>query len=195
MTCVPDSNRLSSGPGMQFFMNTFAELSWLARANDCAQVAATNRITELNTKTAPNALRDTPEHDTMKPKAKIQTRPLKALLGLGLAFTTNLCLATDPIVANFDNSESIAGWANNGGNGTVEWSANQGVGASGAVKVTLDSSLGSEVDPAWTMGANSFNSALYWSVSFDIKIEATSGTDDAGSYGHLQVVPRSAAGS
>ena len=123
-------------------------------------------------------------------------RPLiKLLAGIGLlAGTVSLGWAATTInLNNFDSDTQLADWGANGT--TLTWDSTQDAGGSstvGCMKVQF--AAGGNpwgTQPQRNLGAQSFGSAAYWSVSFDFKIDPTSAmtADPAAPYGHVQVIP------
>jgi len=111
-------------------------------------------------------------------------------LGLAMLGWTSSSSAVDPIVVNtFDSASELTGWTEEAHVGVLEWANVPDWG--GCLKVTLPvASGGTQVQPQVALGAKHFNSAQYWSVSFDLKIDPASGTLPDGTYGHYQVVTR-----
>jgi hypothetical protein len=131
----------------------------------------------------------------MKMKCKKLNWISSGALGLALLGWTGGASAVDQIVVNtFDSASELSTWHDEAHVGVLEW-ANPGDWG-GCLKITLPlASGGTQVQPQVTLGANHFNSAQYWSVSFDLKVDPASGTLSDGTYGHWQVVARNSSWS
>ena len=94
---------------------------------------------------------------------------------------------------NFDAESQLADWGANGT--TLTWDNTQDGGGSstlGCMKVQFaagENPWGTQ--PQRNLGAQSFSSSAYWSVSFDFKIDPASAqtSDPSALYGHVQVIP------
>jgi len=128
---------------------------------------------------------DLPRRPTLVPmmaKQRINMRITKlnwlpsVTLGLAILGWTSSSSAVDPIVVNtFDSASELTGWTEEAHVGVLEWANVPDWG--GCLKVTLPvASGGTQVQPQVALGAKHFNSAQYWSVSFDLKIDPASGT-------------------
>ena len=122
----------------------------------------------------------------MKPKSKMQHRALSILAGMALAGSTSLCSAAD-ISHTFD--ADVQGWYAADGHGSVVWDATHGRGGGGCLKYTIVAGTDSEIDPRVDLA---FDTTGYFTVEFDMMVDASSGTDANGSYGNLQIVARDA---
>jgi hypothetical protein len=124
------------------------------------------------------------------------SRMRAAALGLVVAGWATVGWAVDTVVVNtFDSSSEVAAWTEDAHVGTLEWVNAPDWG--GCLKVTLPAaSGGTQVQPQVALGPKHFNSAQYWSVSFDIKVDPVSGlSSDGSTYGHFQVVIRNSSWS
>jgi hypothetical protein len=130
----------------------------------------------------------------MKQNSKWQRSLALSAAGLFVAASATLCPAADTIVVDmFTNASELNNWTELTGNGTLQV---LNPGSEGSLKITLPAaSGGTQVQPQVAMGSAAFNSALYWSVSFDIKVDPASGTAGDGTFGHWQVVARNSGGS
>jgi hypothetical protein len=121
----------------------------------------------------------------MNRNQKPQQWLLPATLGLALAATTNLCLATD-IVYNFNTDAQ--GWYAADGHGTVSWDSTHNRGDSGGcLKYTIVAGTDTEVDPRVDVA---FDTTGYFCVEFDMMVDPSSGTGSSSTYGNLQTVAR-----
>ena len=125
----------------------------------------------------------------MKLKRRSQQWIPSTLVVLALASGTSLCLAAD-ISYTFDTD--VQGWSAADGHGSVAWDATHGRGEGGCLKYTLVAGVDGEVDPRVDVA---FDTTGYFSVEFDMMVDASSGTDTGGSYGNLQLVARDASWS
>jgi len=103
-----------------------------------------------------------------------------------LAGFTGLCQAQTAISYTFDSS--VQGWGALGGGGTYSWDATSGKDGGGCLKVVFDGTTTTEIDPGVTLPAP-LNQAQYISVSFDLKVDPSSGTTGlggSGGFGNLQ---------
>jgi len=121
----------------------------------------------------------------MQPKRKPQKWIIAAITGLALAASSSLSTAAD-ITYSFD--ADAQGWYAADGHGTVVWDNTVGRGGLGCLKCTIvsDGTTGdTEIDPRVDVA---YNTLGYFSVEYDMMVDAASGTDAAGSYGNLQMV-------
>ena len=112
------------------------------------------------------------------------------MLGLILTGSASLCLGAD-ITYNFDSD--VQGWYAADGHGSVAWSGTNGRGGNGCLKCTIvsDGTTGdTEIDPRVDVA---YDTTGYFSVEYDMMIDADSGTDTGGNYGNLQIVDWNAA--
>src|SRR4051812_5848031 len=107
-------------------------------------------------------------------KIILQQWILSAAISLALAGSTRWCSAVDTIVVStFDVPTETNNWSELTGNGILDWVT--GAESGGCLKVILPSaSGGTQVQPQVALGGESFNNALYWSVSFDLKVDPAS---------------------
>jgi hypothetical protein len=121
----------------------------------------------------------------MKRTMQLQKR-LPAVMAGVLLGTINPCLAAD-LTYTFDSDAQ--GWYAADGHGTLTWDATHGRGGGGCLKITMAAETDTEVDPRVDVA---FDTTGYFSVEFDMMVDAASGTDGAGNYGNLQMVARDA---
>lgn len=124
-----------------------------------------------------------------KPNMTLPTRLHRIACGLLAAGSATLCSAAD-ITYNFD--ADVQGWYASDAHGSVVWDASNGRGGGGCLKLIIDTTATPaevEIDPRVDVA---FDTTGYFSVEFDMKVDASSGTDSGGSYGNLQIVPRDA---
>ncbi len=123
----------------------------------------------------------------MKQNRNLQQWIPSALVGLALAASTSLGLAAD-ITYNFNSD--VQGWYAADGHGSVVWSGTNGRGGNGCLKCTIVGGTDTEIDPRVDVA---YDTLGYFSVEYDMMVDAASGTDGAGSYGNLQMVDLDAA--
>src|SRR5712671_2524641 len=121
----------------------------------------------------------------MKQNLKLHLWLTSALFAVALAGSTRLCLADISYTFNTD----VQGWSAADGHGSVVWDATHGRGGGGCLKYTIVAGVDGEVDPRVDVA---FDTTGYFSVEFDMMVDAASGTDAGGSYGNLQLVARDA---
>lgn len=109
-------------------------------------------------------------------------------VALTLAVSAGLSRAAD-ITYTFDSDTQ--GWYAADGHGTVVWDETNGRGGGGCLKFTLPVG-GSELNPRVDV---EFDTTGYFTVEFDIRVDASSGTTGGGNYGNLQVVARNSSWS
>jgi hypothetical protein len=125
----------------------------------------------------------------MKRKPNMQKWLPAVMTGLALAASTSLGLAAD-ISYSFDSG--LEGWTAADAHGSVVWDNNIGRGSNGCLKCTIVAGTDTEIDPRVDVA---FDTVGYFSVEFDMMVDAASGVDSLGNYGNLQVVARDAAWS
>jgi hypothetical protein len=121
----------------------------------------------------------------MKINQNLQKWIPSALVGLALAGSASLGLAAD---ITYDFASDVQGWGGGNADTAVVWdnTHNRGGGGGGCLKCTLTpvpstgNTLAANIDVA-------YDTSGYFSVEFDMFIDATSATDGAGLYGNLQV--------
>src|ERR1044071_1139161 len=114
-------------------------------------------------------------------------------IGVALALgPASICLGAPSAIMNNFNSGDIGGWGVNFGTGTVTSDSSHGTEGSGCLKFVLSAAdaANKEIGPLWDLGAQTFNSADYVTIEYDLMIDAASGTDATGSYGNWQEVLR-----
>ena len=112
------------------------------------------------------------------------------ITGLALAASTSLALASD-ISYTFDSD--VQGWYAADGHGSVTWGSTNGRGGGGCLVCTMvsDGTTGdAEIDPRVDVA---YDTLGYFSVEYDLMVDAASGVDTAGNYGNLQMVDWNAA--
>jgi hypothetical protein len=114
------------------------------------------------------------------------------IAAVALAGSTGLCLAQAPVInISFDTGvppEFYDGGSptNAGGSITNYWQATGGPDGSGCEVYMLDGVIDQEIDPAFNV---SFNTSQYYLVTFQMKVDSSSGTVGtlgSGGYGNLQ---------
>jgi len=121
----------------------------------------------------------------MQPKRNLQKWIPAVITGLALAASSSLSTAAD-ITYSFDSDAQ--GWYAADAHGSVAWDSSIGRGSNGCLKCTIvsDGTTGdTEIDPRVDVA---YNTLAYFSVEYDMMVDAASGTDAAGSYGNLQMV-------
>ena len=115
---------------------------------------------------------------------------------LALAAAAGLCQAQSAINISFDSSTPTqfydASPANTGGSLTYAWQSTGGPDGSGCEVYNIDGVIDQEIDPAFNV---SFTSGQYYQVTFQMKVDASSGTVGylgSGGYGHFQMALRDA---
>ncbi|HVV73506.1 MAG TPA: hypothetical protein VHI52_18680, partial [Verrucomicrobiae bacterium] len=126
---------------------------------------------------------------SMKPKNRLNLAAA-ALVMAG----TSMGWATDSIsLGSFDTSD-ITGWKGLD-HTTIQWVGTQdagGTGSKGALEIHLVNSTPSDWQSAqaqFDLGSKTFNSASYWSVSFDIRVDPSSSPGTSTAFGYVDVVP------
>ena len=122
----------------------------------------------------------------MKQKPNMKSSMSAALVGLALAASTSLGVAGD-ITYNFNSD--VQGWYAADAHGSVVWDGTKGRGGNGCLKLTMVAGTDTEIDPRVNVA---YDTKGYFSVEFDMMVDAASGVDSAGNYGNLQVVARDA---
>ena len=136
----------------------------------------------------------------MKNKRYLQNRVSVALAALALIGASSPGWAGNAIlIGTFDSATETNSWSLlDPQDGTMEWDASSdagGTSAKGALKLTLNGSTGAtQIQPQFALGSKAFNSSNSWSLSFDIKVDPSSGFTSSGvDYGHIQAVLRNSA--
>ena len=105
----------------------------------------------------------------------------------GAALTcATLCSAQSLITLSNDSSQSPAFYNAGPAGVTYTWNATGGPNGGGCIQEVIDGTTTTEFDPAFNV---SFNTAPYYQVTFQMKVDSASGTTGAGGsggYGHLQ---------
>jgi hypothetical protein len=112
-----------------------------------------------------------------------------------LAGSASLCQAQPLLTFSNDASQSPAFYdggspMNAGGTLTYAWQSTGGPNGGGCVVYNLDGTIDQEIDPAFNV---SFTSGQYLQVTFQMKVDPSSGTEGtfgSGGYGHLQMALR-----
>jgi hypothetical protein len=136
----------------------------------------------------------------MKKKPELWNRIVAVFAGLVMSGAPGLAQAGSTIfIGNFDNASDTNNWSLlDPQDGAIDWDGTTdagGTSAKGALKLTLAGGTGAiQIQPQFTLGTKSFNSSNFWSLSFDIKVDPSSGLTSSGAdYGHIQAVLRNSA--
>lgn len=125
----------------------------------------------------------------MQPKRNLQKWIPAVITGLALAASSSLSTAAD-ITYSFDSDAQ--GWYAADGHGSVVWDNTVGRGGLGCLKCTIVAGTDTEIDPRVDVA---YDTVGYFSVEFDMMVDAASGVDSSGNYGNLQVIARDASWS
>jgi len=127
----------------------------------------------------------------MKTKTKMQRWIPSLITAVALAGSASLCQAQSVITLSNDTSQSPAFYDGFSPVGTevYTWQATGGPNGGGCIQVVFDGSTTKEIDPAFNV---SFTSGQYLQVTFQMKVDSSSGTTTSpfGSYGNLQMALR-----
>lgn len=132
----------------------------------------------------------------MKQTSRIHQLLPAALAGLVLG-ATSLWAANPIVVDTFDSESETNAWTLlDPADGALYWDNTEdagGTGAKGSLKVVLLGSAGAtQIQPQVNLGTKTFNSGVYYSLSFDVKVDPASSWNGSD-YGHIQAVLRNSA--
>ncbi len=123
----------------------------------------------------------------MKMNTKIQRWIPSLITAVAMAGSASFCHAQSPINISFDTGVPSAFYDGGPAGATYTWNATGGPNGFGCEQVVIDGTTTTEIDPAFNV---SFTSGQYLQVTFQMKIDAssgTTGTGGSGGYGNLQM--------